>query len=83
MSVNEAEAKGIDVNRLEKVDAASDTVSPAGSQPPAAGVAALDEKLADMKMDPATSTTSKPSEFHVQLRELNGMNVQCGGLMWF
>lgn len=59
MSVEEARARGINVASLEKVDAATDATSPQGSAPPASAVAALDEKVAQLKSETigASSTT--------------------------
>lgn len=59
LSVEEARARGINVASLEKVDAATDATSPQGSAPPASAVAALDEKVAQLKSETigASSTT--------------------------
>ena len=53
MSLEEAKAKGIDVNSLEKKDAATDAISPVGSKPTSGEVAALEEKTQDLKLGSA------------------------------
>jgi hypothetical protein len=50
MTVEEARAKGIDVDRLEKTDGPTDAVSPVGQAPPAAAVADLEEKVQELKL---------------------------------
>jgi len=47
----EAKDKGIDVDHLNNVDATTDTTSPAGTKPPAAAVADLEEKVQELKLN--------------------------------
>ncbi|WVQ85511.1 hypothetical protein IAT38_007676 [Cryptococcus sp. DSM 104549] len=49
LSVEEAKAKGINVAALDKVDGPSDATEPTGTAPPASAVAALDEKIQELK----------------------------------
>ncbi|TYJ55738.1 hypothetical protein B9479_003514 [Cryptococcus floricola] len=58
LSVEEAKAKGIDVSTLNKVDGASDSTVPTGQAPPASAIAALDEKVDELKAEQGPSTTS-------------------------
>lgn len=60
ISVEEAKAKGIDVEHITKTDAPTDATSPVGTKPPAAGVAALDEKLADLKVGDKVGVAGVP-----------------------
>lgn len=58
MTVEEARAKGIDVDQLEKRELPTDTVSPVGQAPPADAVAALEEKTQALKVNDGTAATS-------------------------
>ncbi|WVQ71306.1 hypothetical protein IAR50_000833 [Cryptococcus sp. DSM 104548] len=58
LSVEEAQAKGIDVSTLDKVDGASDATVPTGQAPPASALAALDEKVDQLKAEQGPSATS-------------------------
>ena len=58
MTVEEARAKGIDVDRLDKTDGPTDAVSPVGQAPPAAAVADLEQKVQELKVDNFTSAPS-------------------------
>ena len=49
MTVDEAQAKGIDVSTLEAKDGPTDPVSPVGTAPSHGGVAALEEKMENLK----------------------------------
>ncbi|ORY24697.1 hypothetical protein BCR39DRAFT_472124 [Naematelia encephala] len=51
LSVEEATAKGIDVDTLEKKEGETDTVSPAGTKPSAEAVADLETKVQELKVD--------------------------------
>ncbi|KAL7423705.1 Cruciform DNA binding protein [Cryptotrichosporon argae] len=59
LSVEEAKAKGIDIASLEKVDGPTDAITQAphapAAPPPASAVAALDEKIQELKIDTAAS----------------------------
>lgn len=50
MTVEEAKAKGIDVNSLPKKDAEVHAASPVGVPPPASAVEALEEKTRELKV---------------------------------
>ena len=50
MTVDEARAKGIDVDHLEKKDAATDATSPVGQAPPQGAVADLEKKVQELKV---------------------------------
>lgn len=69
MSIEEARARGIDVAHLQKVDAPTDSTSPQGSAPPASAIAALDEKVAELKSETigASSTTGVIDQVAVPL----------------
>lgn len=56
MTVEEAKAKGIDLDTLEKTDAPTDTVSPVGQAPPQDAVSALEEKTQQLKVDDAAAS---------------------------
>ncbi|OCF45235.1 hypothetical protein I317_00757 [Kwoniella heveanensis CBS 569] len=58
LSVDEAKARGIDINSLEKVDAETDTTSPVGAGPSASAVNALEEKIQELKVGSSTATGS-------------------------
>lgn len=58
MTVDEAESKGINVDSLEKKDAPTDTVSPAGTAPSNSYVAALEEKMDGLKTTDTTGAGS-------------------------
>ncbi|WWC68398.1 uncharacterized protein I206_102324 [Kwoniella pini CBS 10737] len=51
LSVEEAKAKGIDVNTLQKTDAPTDAVTPVGTAPSASAVDALQEKVNELRVD--------------------------------
>lgn len=55
----EAESKGINTNSLAKVEGPSDTVSPAGTKPSGEGVAALDEKMQNLKTNDSGTGKSR------------------------
>ncbi|ORX35404.1 hypothetical protein BD324DRAFT_632692 [Kockovaella imperatae] len=57
MSLDEAKAQGIDVNALEEKEAPTDAVSPVGTKPSADGIAALEEKAKELKLDSHEPTT--------------------------
>ncbi|WVQ97043.1 hypothetical protein IAU59_004153 [Kwoniella sp. CBS 9459] len=59
LSVDEAKARGIDINSLQKVDAETDTTSPVGAAPSASAVDALEEKVQELKLG-SSSTTAAP-----------------------
>ncbi|WVF70678.1 hypothetical protein IAT40_005471 [Kwoniella sp. CBS 6097] len=64
LSVEEAKARGIDINSLEKVDAETDTTSPIGAAPSASAVDALEEKVQELKVGSsaaAGSSTAAPA----------------------
>ncbi|WRT65933.1 uncharacterized protein IL334_002884 [Kwoniella shivajii] len=62
LSVEEAKAQGIDVRSLNKTDAPTDTVAPVGTAPSASAVDALQEKVDELKLNTAsTSTTANTS----------------------
>nr|KIR87470.1 hypothetical protein I308_02414 [Cryptococcus tetragattii IND107] len=69
LSIEEARARGIDVAHLQKVDAPTDSTSPQGSAPPASAIAALDEKVAELKSETigASSTTGVIDQVAVPL----------------
>ncbi|WVO19636.1 uncharacterized protein IAS62_000926 [Cryptococcus decagattii] len=69
LSIEEARARGIDVAHLQKVDAPTDSTSPQGSPPPASAIAALDEKVAELKSETigASSTTGVIDQVAVPL----------------
>ncbi|KGB77796.2 hypothetical protein CNBG_3634 [Cryptococcus deuterogattii R265] len=69
LSIEEARARGIDVAHLQKVDAPTDSTSPQGSAPPASAIAALDEKVAELKSETigASSTTGVINQVAVPL----------------
>jgi hypothetical protein len=61
--VEEAKAKGIDVEHAKPVDARDDTTSPVGTKPPAAAVADLEEKIQELKLEnPAKPTFNNAGE---------------------
>lgn len=51
MTVEEAKARGIDVENIEKVDAPTDATSPVGQAPPQGAIADLEEKTRELKVD--------------------------------
>ena len=51
MTVEEAKARGIDVENIEKVDAPTDATSPVGQAPPKGAIADLEEKTRELKVD--------------------------------
>ncbi|WWC96721.1 hypothetical protein V866_003593 [Kwoniella sp. B9012] len=57
LSVEEAKAKGIDINTLDKTDAATDAVAPVGTAPSASAVDALQEKVDELKLGTSKDTT--------------------------
>jgi hypothetical protein len=50
MTVEEARAKGIDVDHLEKRDGPTDATSPVGSVPSKSAVADLEQKVQELKV---------------------------------
>lgn len=50
MTVDEAKARGIDVENIEKIDAPTDATSPVGQAPPKDAVADLEEKTRELKL---------------------------------
>lgn len=70
ITVEEARAKGIDIDQLEKKDAETDTVSPVGQAPPKDAVAALEEKTQELKV--SDSSASAPSNKDVAAVPLPG-----------
>lgn len=58
MTVEEARAKGIDVDRLDKTDGPTDAVSPVGQAPPAAAVADLEQKVQELKVDNSSAPSA-------------------------
>jgi hypothetical protein len=59
MTVDEARAKGIDVESLDKNDGPTDATSPVGQAPPKAAVADLEQKVQELKV--ADSSASAPA----------------------
>nr|XP_019001922.1 uncharacterized protein I203_05633 [Kwoniella mangroviensis CBS 8507]OCF65383.1 hypothetical protein I203_05633 [Kwoniella mangroviensis CBS 8507] len=57
LSVEEAKAKGIDINTLEKTDAPTDAVAPVGTAPSASAVDDLQEKVDELKLGTSKDTT--------------------------
>lgn len=51
MTVEEAKARGIDVENIEKVDAPTDATSPVGQAPSKDAIADLEEKTRELKVD--------------------------------
>lgn len=68
ISVEEARAKGIDVDALEKKDAPTDTTSPAGTIPSTSAVDALDEKVKNL--DVQTRGSSLPDAAESKVNDL-------------
>lgn len=61
MTVEEARAKGIDIDSLDKKDGPTDATSPVGQAPPKAAVADLEQKVQELKVaDSSSSATSAP-----------------------
>jgi hypothetical protein len=56
MTVDEARAKGIDVDHLQKTDGPTDATSPVGQAPPQAAVADLEKKVQELKVANTAST---------------------------
>ena len=61
MTVDEASAKGIDADTLPNANGPTDAVSPAATKPSGSGVAALDEKLQNLRMDDSPSNSRNVS----------------------
>lgn len=61
MTVEEAKARGIDIENAEQIDAATDATSPVGQAPPKDAVADLAEKTRELRVDDgATAAAGKP-----------------------
>ncbi|WWC60554.1 uncharacterized protein I303_103128 [Kwoniella dejecticola CBS 10117] len=58
LSVEEAKAKGIDINTLQKTDAPTDAVAPVGTAPSASAVDALQEKVNELRVDNPKETSA-------------------------
>ncbi|WVR05615.1 hypothetical protein IAU60_002637 [Kwoniella sp. DSM 27419] len=61
LTIEEAKARGIDVNSLPIKEAETDAVSPVGTAPSASAVSALEEKVQQLKVSSGTSTTGVSS----------------------
>jgi hypothetical protein len=63
MTVDEARAKGIDVDHLAKTDGPTDATSPVGQVPPKGAVADLEKKVQELKVanSGTTATTAAPA----------------------
>lgn len=66
--MDEATARGIDVDNIQRTDAATDAVAPVGAKPDLGAVDALEEKVQQLKVS-NKSDTDVPSSHGLQNSE--------------
>ena len=69
MTIDEAKAAGLDLNRIEKRDGPTDTISPVGTKPPSAAIDDLDRKINDLKV--GSSSEAVKGEYYINLADFS------------
>lgn len=72
MTVEEARAKGIDVDHIAQKDGPTDATSPVGQSPPSAAVADLEKKVQELKVANASAATDASTKKELTAMPLPG-----------